>query len=76
MPEQAEKKTFEAKSTTHELTICTCAQDPISYLPAQECPGHGKKRGSLREARCPRCGEHYMTNRASDVCLACETGRD
>jgi len=51
--------------------ICTCIQDPLEALPPELRPKNPAPSG-LREAICPACGLHYLTNRATDVCIRCE----
>ncbi len=50
---------------------CTCIQDPLEALPPDLRPKNPTP-SSLREATCPACGLHYLTNRATDVCIRCE----
>ncbi|MCJ7677491.1 MAG: hypothetical protein MUO35_07200 [Anaerolineales bacterium] len=51
--------------------ICTCLQDPLEALPPELRPKHDALSG-LRETVCPACGLHYLTNRATEVCIRCE----
>ena len=51
--------------------VCTCIQDPLEALPPELRPKNPAPSG-LREAICPACGLHYLTNRATDVCIRCE----
>lgn len=52
--------------------ICTCIQDPFAGLPPELRPKPQPKKSGLRQATCPGCGMKYWTNRATDLCIACE----
>ncbi len=52
--------------------ICTCIQDPYADLPPELRPKPVQKIGGLRKVTCPACGKEYWTNRATDLCVACE----
>ena len=51
--------------------ICICVQDPLQALPLELRPKNDALSG-LRETTCPACGLHYLTNRATEVCIRCE----
>lgn len=52
--------------------ICTCEQDPFTYLPPELRPKPVKKISGLRKVTCPGCGLTYWTNRNTDLCNECE----
>jgi hypothetical protein len=46
--------------------------DDFAALPPQLRP-RLQKKSSLRQVTCPGCGLTYWTNRATDLCMKCET---
>jgi hypothetical protein len=51
---------------------CTCIKDGFAALPPELRP-QPRNRSSLRKVTCPGCGLVYSTNRATDLCMECDS---
>ena len=51
---------------------CSCLSDPFAELPPEARPPSKPPMGKLRQVTCPGCGLEYWTNRATDLCSACQ----
>jgi len=64
----------EAKVSNKEnLASCSCNADPFASLPSELRPRPQPKKGGLRQVSCPCCGQEYLTNRATEICIQCES---
>jgi hypothetical protein len=70
---EAREKSEKEQPKPLEIDLgCTCVQDPFAVLPPELRPRNRPCHGSLRKVTCPGCGLVYRTNRATDLCPACE----
>lgn len=67
-----EERTSEVRAEA--VTAGCCCNDPYAALPAELRLKPQPGKAGLRQATCPACGLAYWTNRATDVCIACESG--
>jgi len=73
MSKKEEPSPEDKVSSKGSTTSCSCVSDPFASLPSELRPRPQPKKGGLRQVRCPGCGQEYWTNRATEVCIECES---